>query len=106
MNVRPQRRRWFQFSLRTLLLAMTVAAVLAGRITYLRRMADYHQKETTRVQEHRRFLYSVSFHTPPEEWLRLDEMEARHAGLAREYERASWRPWRIVRESPLQSTAP
>jgi hypothetical protein len=93
------KRRWFQFSLRTLLVAMTAAAVLTGRVTYLRRMADFHQGQTTWVQKHRNFLNSVSFDTPADEWSRLDELEARHARLASEYERASWRPWLIVQES-------
>jgi hypothetical protein len=105
MTAKPK-RLWFQFSLRTLLAVMTVAAVLTGRITYLRRMANYHQGETKRLQQHRHFLNSVSFDTPPEEWLRLDAMEARHAGLVNEYERASWRPWVIVQESVPPGPAP
>ncbi|MBC7857132.1 MAG: hypothetical protein IAF94_27185 [Pirellulaceae bacterium] len=98
MTTRPK-RRWFQFSLRTLLVVMTVAAVLAGRITYLRQRADLHQAEANRLQKHRDFLFSVSFDVPPAEWERPDLMEGRHPGLAREYERASWRPWIVVRES-------
>ena len=100
------RRRWFQFSLRTLLVVMTLAAVLTGRITWLRRMADFHQTEASRLQKHRDFLSSVSFDTPPEEWERLDVMEGRHAGLASEYQRASWRPWVMVHEPPLHEPIP
>ena len=90
------KRRWFQFSLRTLLLVMTVAALLMGRITYLRKMAEFHHAETDRLQKHRQFLNSVSFDTPQKEWLRLDDLEVRHSGLAIEFERAVWRPWTIV----------
>lgn len=92
--------RWYQFSLRTVLVVMTVAAVLVGRITYLGRQADFHRAEASRMQQHRDFLMSVSFDVLPAEWERLDVMEGRHAGLAKDYKRASWRPWMIVRESP------
>lgn len=92
------KRRWFQFSLRTLLLVMTVAALFMGRVVYLRKMADFHHAETEQLQKHRQFLNSVSFDTPQEEWLRLDDMEARHVGLANEYEGAVWQPWKIVND--------
>ena len=98
--------RYYQFSLRTLLVVMTVVAGLTGRITYLRRMADHHQKEVNRLQQHREFLHSVSFDVPVKEWLRLDDMEAHHAGLARDYERASWRPWMFVPSSSALSPSP
>jgi hypothetical protein len=48
VNDKPN-RRWYQFSLRALLVVMTLAAVLTGRITYLRRMADFHRTERARV---------------------------------------------------------
>lgn len=91
--------RWFQFSLRTLLIVMTVAAMLTARIAYVRRMADYHAAETKRLQQHRMWLLTVSFHTPQVEWQRLDDMEARHSDLASQYQQATWRPWMIVHES-------
>ena len=105
MDPKPK-RRWYQFSLRTLLVAMTFAAVLTGRITYLQRMADFHQTERARVQKHRNYLATVSFDTPPIEWLRLENIEAHHARLASEYKQAVWQPWVLVQESPLQSSAP
>jgi hypothetical protein len=93
------KRRWYQLSLRSLLVIMTLVAVLTGRITYLRRMADFHRTERARVQKHRDYLSTVSFDTPPKEWLRLESMDASHARLASKYQRAVWRPWPIVRDS-------
>jgi hypothetical protein len=100
------KRSWFQFSLRTLLVVMTLAALLTGRITYVQRMADFHRTERVKVQKHRNYLRTVSFHTPPKEWSRLESMEARHAQLVTEYQRAVWQPWMLVQEPPLQSSAP
>jgi hypothetical protein len=101
MDPKPK-RRWYQFSLKAMLVAVTLAAVLTGRITYLRRMADFHQTERARVQKHRNYLASVSFDTPPNEWLRLESMETHHARLASEYKQAVWQPWMLVQESAIQ----
>ena len=45
MNETPK-RRWFRFSLKTLLVVLTLLCVfVGGRIEYLRRWAAYHEQE-------------------------------------------------------------
>src|SRR5436190_3472864 len=42
------KRRWFQFSLRAMLIVMTLVAIVLGRVAYLRQMAVYHDREQAR----------------------------------------------------------
>ena len=86
------KRRWYQFSLRALLVVMTLtAAALGGRIEYLRHCALFHEREAARVQK----LWSE----PASE---LDDlrMYLSHTEIAAEFRSAMSRPWTIVDESP------
>jgi hypothetical protein len=43
-------RRWFQFSIRSLLIVMTVVSVAAARTTYLQRRAGFHENEAKQIR--------------------------------------------------------
>ena len=86
MNPVPK-RRWNQFTLRGLLLAVTLLAVgLGGRIEYLRRMAMYHEREAERYHNMDFSLESL-------------QHEVSHMEIAREFRAAMTRPWTTVDES-------
>jgi len=89
------KRRWYQFSLRGLWLAVTVSAVLfaiLGRSLYLHRMAVFHDNE------------GMSCMT--KECKSIDDLVAhsieyaQHAELRQRYRYAAWRPWTIVDTKP------
>jgi hypothetical protein len=81
------KRRWHQFTLRGLLIVVTVTAVaLGGRIEYLRRMAVYHEREAARYQ-------AMDFD------LEILQKSLSHQEIAREFRAAITRPWRTVDES-------
>ena len=47
MSDKPQ-RRWYQFSLRTMLVVTAIVAVPLARVAYLVRMAEYHERAADR----------------------------------------------------------
>jgi len=86
------RRRWYQFMLQGLLIVVTLtAAVLGGRIEYLRRRALVHEREGARFHE----LWS-------EPSSNLDNLRQylSHRDIAYEFRAAMNRPWTTVDESP------
>ena len=54
-NSTPKRRR-IQFSLKAMRVVMTAAAMIMGRVTHLRKLANSHKAETEVLQKHRQFL--------------------------------------------------
>ncbi len=94
----PSNRRWYQFSLRTLLLGVTLAAVplaLVGRSLSLARQATFHRSQfpdiRMRINSNTEAVYGWEPGT--EEYYHLKAAEA--------YERAAWRPWfRVVLPDP------
>lgn len=87
MNPFSLKRRWHQFTLRGLLLAMTLTTVaLGGRIEYLRRMAVFHEAEAARYQ-------AMDFD------LGILQKGLSHQEIAREFRAAITRPWTTVDES-------
>jgi len=87
MNLAAPKRRWHQFTLRGLLVAVTLLAViLGGRIEYLRRMAMYHEREAERYK-------AMDFD--------LDTLQKglSHQQIAQEFRAAMTRPWTTVDES-------
>lgn len=114
-------RRWFQFSIRTALLGMTVIAVLLARISYLKQYAVFHEREATKwrekvavdnkasVQQIREL--SELFRQPQAFMERTGKrskakmpLEVKiihhHEDMAVAYRQAVWRPWTSVRELP------
>lgn len=108
-------RRWFQFSIRSLLIVITVVSVAAGRTTYLQRQAGFHENEAKQIRakmdrefeiekvrrearEREQNFYPCSLSLPGsrEDWERLEV----HKYLMRQYRRALFRPWTTVNESP------
>lgn len=99
MNDKPKRR--FQFSLRTLIIATTLVAVALAipiaRIDYLRRYAEFHEREAGRYIDGSLEvdgLYSESRNPYAQE--RLYRLR-----LADAYRSACYRPWTIVDESKI-----
>ena len=91
MNPLTRNRRWYQFTLRTLLILMTLACLaLGGRIEYLRRRALFHEREAARFHE----LWSE-----PSSDLDNLRMYLSHRDIAYEFRAAMARPWTIVDES-------
>jgi hypothetical protein len=117
MDASPK-RRWYQFSLGTLLAVMLAISLLlgvCGRIAFLLRQAEFHDQERMScidsfLEMHKgygspRFLDGKS----PEEMFgrdgaaRIREMIARslmHQAVAKNYRQAVYRPWTVVDDSP------
>jgi hypothetical protein len=114
--------RWYQFSIRTLLLGMTVAAALLSRVTYLRQYAAFHECEAEKwrekcardnkgsVEQVKKILemsrepqlmpkYStgkkLGAKMPPE-----FEKIHYHEDMAIAYQQAALQPWKLVKELP------
>jgi len=70
-----------KYSLRSLMIVVTlVAVVLGGRVEYLRRMAAYHEGESSKSGDPQKVL--------------------NHAHAAGQFRQAMLRPWTIVDDSP------
>lgn len=83
------KRRWYQFGLKTLLLIMTLAAVVAWRVSFLQQRAEYHRLESQRASEEQRGdYYSVR---------RTVEF---HRAMTIQYSNAAYRPWTFVDDTP------
>ena len=94
MTITPKRR--FQFSLRWLIVMMTVLCVLLSRIAYFRQRAIYHEQEAAHYEN----LISQRSH------LSLDDVTPmvqayEHRYLAHRYRRAMYRPLTVIFEPTL-----
>ena len=124
MTIKPN-RHWFQFRLSTLLLVITVFAMLLSRIAYLQQRARYHELEADRCAERFARYGRVTRAQVDElaDMLRSDSLvyqfrdfpmselpygsyppELRpifyHQDLAEKYRQVVWRPWTIVKVPP------
>ncbi len=104
MSDKPK-RRWFQFSLKTLLVATVLIAGPAARIGYLRERALFHEREAAAALPPKWHLvaspgkYEEHYGSLVGSFLVRKEAEVRHQELAKQYRAAMFRPWRIVDES-------
>lgn len=105
MNTAPK-RRWFQYRLRTLLMVTTLVAAglgsILGRIDYLKRYAEFHEREASRYIDGSlevNGLYSETDNPYAQERLY-------HLRIADAYRSACYRPWTIVDESQIAYTHP
>jgi hypothetical protein len=93
--------RWLQFSLKTLLALVTLAAIVAGVVTAWR---EHRQFCLRQAQAHESKVNWVGFYSlgiaqgegevaafEPDERNRIASED--HERLSREYRRAIWRPW-------------
>jgi hypothetical protein len=95
------KRRWFQFSLRAMLMVMTLVAIPLGRVAYLRQMAAFHDAEQARhLGEWRQEYasYEKGLGSAAEE-ARRRERYFHHKTLAAQYRKATYRPWTVVNEA-------
>jgi len=93
----------FQFSIRMLLIVITLLAVVLGRIAYLRQNAAFH------TQEARQYFARYRRQLKNQDWMArsllgssLDPIAIRtvqHLILADRFEFASYHPWELVDES-------
>ena len=104
------KRRWFQFSLMTMLMAMTLVGVVLGRVAYLEQRAAFHENESIRYSQQSRDLspFDNSIHVTPSydqelENARLISLIQYHLILSKRYRQAVWRPWTIVDETHANS---
>ena len=102
------KRRWYQFSLQTMLIAMAVASILCGWVANYRYRvgrAAYHEEKARWCLISSKFAIrslvdaqtraSMDRHTAE---MRREANE--HKRLAEAYGEAAWRPWVIIREIP------
>ena len=108
------KRRWFQFSLKTLLFAITVIGFLlgvGGRAFYLTKRAEFHDGEYLRCIDSMLSIYhekhgdqavdqkSFDELIGPDGTTRIRQLVAhsqRHKVIADDYRRAVFRPWVFV----------
>ena len=83
-----------KYSLRSLMIGMTLFCVLLGsRVEYLRRMAAYHKREEAyHKREESRITDGTESFFP----------SMLHHEMAEAYSRAIYRPWTIVDESKVE----
>ena len=82
-----------KYSLRSLMIVVTLVCVLLGaRIEYLRRMAEFHDRQCELCTNDKTFVFPAG----ADPALEL----ARHMVLRHRYRRAVFRPWEPVDESP------
>ena len=96
------KRRWFQFSLRAMLIVMTLVTIPLGRVAYLRQMALFHDRAQARhLGEWRQEYasYEKGLSSAAEE-ARKRELYFHHKTLAAQYRKAIYRPWTVVTEAP------
>jgi hypothetical protein len=87
-----------KYSLRSLMIVVTLACVvLGGRVEYLRRWADYHERETQRCH---RELQKEWESGPFRNNLFLIAQWQAHEALARDFRFAVIRPWTIITSPP------
>ena len=92
------------FTLSTLFIGITLAAVVLGRISYLKQWKDYHRQEAARllITLERRYHWSKDdidtlLTPPPSQKCDLWDF-CNHRQLEAEYEAAMFRPWKCVKE--------
>lgn len=97
MDAKPK-RRWFQFSLKALLLVTTLVAVPLARVAYLGQRVTFHNREVLRFAE---CLLREGEHSP---WTArkhtCTSLVTNHKVLHDRYVAAMYRPWTIVDDSP------
>jgi hypothetical protein len=102
------KRRWYQFSLRTLLIAMVVASVGCGWVANYRyrmaRAADH--KEEARwclISSHyamRGFVDGEIGASMDRHTAEMRRQAGEHKRLAEAYQKAAWQPWVIIHDVP------
>jgi hypothetical protein len=107
VNGKPK-RRWYQFSLKMLLVAVTLLAVPLARIAYLHQRAIFHENEARRLWEKWGNDHPLTQTTRIPEifsYLGSDDLteSAKHSVRAKRYRDAVYRPWKLVDESDLDS---
>jgi hypothetical protein len=108
------KRRWFQFSLKTLLFAITVIGLLlgaGGRAFYLTQRAEFHDGEYKRCIDSILAIYHEKHGDQAVDQKSFDELmgaegttrirqlvtqSQRHKVIADDCRRAVWRPWVFV----------
>jgi hypothetical protein len=106
-----------KYSLRSLLIVVTLTCVLlGGRIEYLRRRATYHEGETARHAERvensgGRLSFMLQVHNTHDSggsevgcFVNEDHrLYVHHQNLAADYRRAAFRPWTVVKEPHVEN---
>jgi len=90
-----------KYSLRSLMIVVTLVCVLAGgRIEYLRRMAAYHDREATNC-----LLLDLNEQLSLSEKLAIESDFHNHTVLCKRYKAAIYRPWLMVDTVSTSSAA-
>ena len=109
----PPKRRWFQFSLKALLVVLTLLCVfVGGRIEYLRRWAAFHGREVqilvSRLRELTEPNPGVGGTRMAKDGTNLDDLTrlaaelSYHQKMQRRYSAAIYRPWTLVNDNRPQ----
>jgi hypothetical protein len=86
-----------KYSLRSLMIVVTLAAVLLGaRLEYIRRQIAFHRREA----ESAHAAVAAKEHQPIAAGLEDWKKAAHHEQVANAYERALLRPWTLVDDTP------
>jgi hypothetical protein len=107
------KRRWYQFSLLTMLVVLTLLCVfVGGRIEYLRRSAAFHGREVkilvSRLRELTEPNPAVGGTRMAKDGTNLDDLTrlaaelTYHQKMQRRYSAAVYRPWTLVNDDRLQ----
>ena len=103
-----------KYRLRSLMIVVTLVCVVLGavmvRVEYLRRWAEFHDREGARHQLKWQQAYESFDHglgsnatEDRERIIYCQEKYFYHRSLANEYRQAAYRPWTVVTEKPART---
>lgn len=94
------RRRWLQYSLRSLLLVTTMFSIglgVANRVRHLRHHAEFHRAEASRLGQQEWMTLMGGMESA--ELVEVSRQRRHHEALTAAFEQASHRPWMFIDES-------
>jgi AhpD family alkylhydroperoxidase len=90
--ISTHQRRWYQFSLRTMLVVMSIVCVILARVAYLSKCAAFHEHEAAKCGVNPEAIHRSISTDDFVKWVNFQE----HCVLAERYRYSMLRPWTLV----------